>query len=115
MLQIIAGRSGSGKTEMIHRRIRQSVEENEVILLVPEQSTFQNEKRLLDTFGAQKAARVQVLSFKRLYDAVTAVYGGYTQKRIDDGAKAVLMSLAAEAVSDRLVLYSGRSKRSDFA
>ncbi len=115
MLQIIAGRSGSGKTEMIHRRISQSVEENEVILLVPEQSTFQNEKRLLDTFGAQKAARVQVLSFKRLYDAVTAVYGGYTQKRIDDGAKAVLMSLAAEAVSDRLVLYSGRSKRSDFA
>ena len=115
MLQVIAGRSGSGKTEMIHRCIRQCAEEKEIIFLVPEQSTFQNEKRILDALGAQQGARVKVLSFKRLYDTVTDEYGGHSLKRIDDGAKAVLMSLAAEEISEQLVLYASRSKRNDFA
>lgn len=115
MLEIIAGRSGSGKTEAIHRCLSDWAEAKELLLLVPEQSTFQNEKRLLNTLGAKKAARIQVLSFSRLYDAVTELYGGQTLKRLDDGAKAVLMSLAAEEMSEQLVLYGNRSRRNDFA
>lgn len=114
MLQMIAGRSGSGKTEYVHRCLSRWSDAKEVLLLVPEQSTFQNEKRLLDTLGARKAARIRVISFKRLYDAVTEVYGGQTLKRLDDGAKAVLMSLAAEAMSEKLELYRSRSQRNDF-
>ncbi len=114
MLQIIAGRSGSGKTETIHRRICRLADEKDIILLVPEQSTFQNEKRILDTLGAKKAAHVQVLSFKRLYDTVTDLFGHQTLKRIDDGAKAVLMSLAAEEMAEQLVLYGSRRRKNDF-
>lgn len=115
MFTIIAGRSGSGKTEMLHRLIGEQADKKDIILLVPEQSTFQNEKRILDTLGAKRAAKVSVLSFKRLYDAVCEKYGSTENKRIDDGVKTVLMSLAAEKMSDRLVLYNSRSKRSDFA
>ncbi len=115
MLQIIAGRSGTGKTEWLHQRICQQAGTDRIILLVPEQSTFQNERRILSALGAKKAAHIQVLSFKRLYSAVTDLYGGTEQKRIDDGAKTVLMSLAAEQTADRLVMYNARSKRSDFA
>lgn len=115
MVHIIAGRSGSGKTEMIHKLISEQADEKETILLVPEQSTFQNEKRILDSMGAKRAAKVNVLSFKRLYDTVTEKYGCNENKRIDDGVKTVLMSLAAEKMSDKLMLYGSRSKRSDFA
>ncbi len=115
MLRIIAGRSGSGKSHLIHRQICEQAQEKEIILLVPEQSTFQCEKRILSDLGAKKASRVTVLSFRRLYDAVTQKYGGDTGKHISDGVKSVLMSLAAESVSDRLVLYGGRSRRSDFS
>ena len=44
MLKIIAGRSGSGKTEAIHRLIQQNARKRAIVLLVPEQSSFQNEK-----------------------------------------------------------------------
>ena len=115
MLQIIAGRSGSGKSEWIHREICRNAEDKEVVLLIPEQSSYYTEKRILETLGPKKAAKVRVLSFKRLYDAVTDIYGISSGKRLDDGSKAVLMSMAAEEMSDRLTLYGSRSKRSDFA
>ena len=112
MLQIITGRSGSGKTELIYKKIYNEAENGSLILLVPEQSSFQCEKRILSDLGAKKASNVMVLSFKRLYNAVTVKYGGMGSKQIDDGAKAVIMSMAAEEVSDKLLLYGNRSKRS---
>lgn len=115
MLQIIKGRSGSGKTEFIHKKICTETEDVSVILIVPEQSSFQCEKRILSDMGAKRASKVAVLSFKRLYNAVAEKYGGLNLKSIDDGAKAVIMSMAAEEMSDKLLLYGNRSKRSDFA
>ncbi len=115
MLQIYAGRSGSGKTERIYQELVKRADQGNVVLLVPEQSSFQSEKRILNLLGAEKAANIRVLSFKRLYTAVIEQYGGFGTKRIDEGVKAVIMSLAAESVSDQLVLYNSRSKRSDFA
>lgn len=115
LLTIITGRSGTGKTEKIHQKICQNACKGNVILIVPEQSSFQNEKRILDSLGAKTAAKVQVFSFKRLFEIVLEKYGGQTKKRIDDGVKAVLMSLAIEQASDKLVLYERRSRRSDLA
>ena len=114
MLQIVAGRSGSGKTEWVHERIAAEADRKELILLVPEQISFQNEQRILDTLGAKTAKNILVLSFRKLYQTVTEQYGGAGYQRIDDGAKAVLMNLAAEEVSDRLVLYHTRCQKSDF-
>ena len=113
MLQIIAGRSGSGKTEEVFKRIYQEKNFSSVILLVPEQSSFQSEKRILDDLGAKKASQVTVLSFRRLCDRIFELYGGRTGKRADDGDKAVLMSLAAAQTADQLTLYGGKTMRSD--
>lgn len=115
MLRIIAGRSGSGKSEMIHREICSRAGKDEIVLIVPEQSSFQCEKRMLDDLGAKKAATVNVKSFKRLYETVCELYGGADGRHIDEGVRTVLMSVAAESVSDRLVMYGSRCKRSDFA
>lgn len=115
MLQIVAGRSGSGKTEYVLNEIIKTAATKEVILIVPEQNSFYNEKRILTAMGAKNAARVKILSFKRLYDTVSAEYGRAYGKSIDDGVKSVIISLASEEVSEKLVLYSARSKKSDFA
>lgn len=114
MLQLVCGRSGSGKTEFIRKKILDAANgEKDIILIVPEQSSFQNEKKILDILGAKKASKISVLSFSRLCDIIIEQYGGITKKRIDDGTKTVLMSLALEEVSDKLILYGNRSRKND--
>ena len=115
MLEIIAGRSGSGKSEYVHQRINNNADKGEIILLVPEQISFLNEKRILDDLGEKRAKNITVLSFRRLYNAVSELYGRNDTNRIDDGAKAVIMSLAAEEVCDKLTLYGSRVRKNDFA
>ena len=66
MIRFILGRSGSGKTEMIHKYISQIGDDKRVVLIVPEQSSFQSEKRILETMGAKRARNIEVLSFRRL-------------------------------------------------
>ena len=115
MIQFFCGRNGSGKTYRIYEQIKAEKDLKKVLLIVPDQSSFQNEKRILNEFGASKAAEISVFGFERLYDHLSEKYSEDTKKRIDDGAKGVLMSLAAEAVSDKLNLYANRVKKADFA
>ncbi len=114
MLKIIAGRSGSGKTYEVFQRICDSENTKNIILIVPEQSSFQSERTLLNMLGAKKAARIKVYSFKRLCNIVSETYGGRTGKRAGDGDKAVLMSMAIHRIADRLVLYGSRTGKNDF-
>lgn len=115
MLQLICGRSGSGKTEFIHQKICDTADDREIVLIVPEQSSFYNEKKILNNLGAKKAAKINVLSFSRLFDIILEQYGGVTKKRIDDGGKTVIMSLVIEQLSDKLTLYGERGKKNDLA
>ena len=115
MIQFFCGRNGSGKTYRIYEQIKAEKDLKKVVLIVPDQSSFQNEKRILNEFGASKAAEINVFGFERLYDHLSEKYGENTKKSIDDGAKGVLMSLAAEEVSDKLNLYANRVKKADFA
>lgn len=108
MVHFILGRSGSGKTEKIHEYIRKLPKDKRAVLIVPEQSSFQNEKKILDGMGAKRARNIEVLSFKRLCDNIFDNYKGITEQRIDDGVKAVLMSMAIEnapAEGGELELY----------
>ncbi len=115
MIQFFCGRNGSGKTYRIYQQLKAEKDLKKVVLIVPDQSSFQNEKRILNEFGASKAAEISVFGFERLYDHLSEKYGENTKKKVDDGAKGVLMSLAAEAVSDKLDLYADRSRKADFA
>ena len=65
MLQFIFGKSGTGKTTLINNKIRELVSSNnnKIIMLVPDQSTFETEKTFLDLLGARKSKDVLVLGF----------------------------------------------------
>ena len=113
MIKFILGRSGSGKTEIIHKYIENTGPDKRIVLIVPEQSSFQNEKRILEGMGAKRARNIEVLSFRRLCDNIFDEYKGITEERIDDGIKAVLMSMAIEnapAEGGELELYGTASR-----
>lgn len=107
MLRFILGRSGSGKTGYIRNALKEMAETSpkKLMLLVPEQSSFENERAMLRLLGAKNAQRVSVTSFSRLADAVFRLYGGTAGRRLDDGGRSVLMSLALEQVKEQLSFY----------
>lgn len=108
MLELLLGRSGTGKTYTVFDELTRLAEQDEglpLYLLVPEQFSFESEKNLLRRLGPQRASRVQVLSFTRLAQTVFRELGGVAGKRMDDAARALLMSQAMHGVSDQLTLY----------
>lgn len=107
MLQFILGRSGSGKTHRVRSDLKELAENgsDRLMLIVPEQSSFENERAMLRLLGAQAARRVFVTSFTRLVDAVQRQYGGFAGRRLDDGGRSIFMSLAIEQVKDNLEIY----------
>lgn len=106
MLRLITGRSGSGKTTAIYRELQERAAGDAVLfLLVPEQASYENERRLLTELGPSLSQRVQVLSFTRMADTVAREVGGMTGRRMDGTLSLLLMSQALHSVADGLSVY----------
>lgn len=107
MLQLLLGRSGTGKTRTIYDRLCDLAWAGDegLILLVPEQFSFESERTLLRRLGPRMAGRVQVLSFTRMAEQVFRELGGLAGRRMDDAARTLLMSRALELIAERLTLY----------
>jgi ATP-dependent helicase/nuclease subunit B len=107
MLHLILGRAGSGKTHFIRQSLYDMAQKDnkKLMLLIPEQYSFESERAMLRLLGAKDEQKVQVTSFTRLADLVFRKYGGFAGRRLDDGGRNILMSLALEQVSAELPLY----------
>ncbi len=72
MLQFILGRSGFGKTSYIYEKIKEMVlsGNDKIIMLVPDQSTFETEKALFELLGAKNSKNVSVFGFLSLCRSV---------------------------------------------
>lgn len=93
-LRFIVGRAGTGKTHLCYREICQRLAEDKdyaLVLLVPEQSTFQNEMDLASAIPSGGLFRAQVLSFNRLAWRVLNEVGGASRVHIDDLGKKMIL------------------------
>lgn len=94
-LRFIVGRAGSGKTlaclEEITSQLRSGQDGPALILLVPEQATFQTELALLRQPGIAGSARGQVLSFRRLAFRVLKEAGGAAHPPLGELARVMLL------------------------
>ncbi len=112
MLHLVYGRSGSGKThyarELMASLCRSGA--GNLLLLTPEQYSFESERAMLHLLGPKHAHNVQVLSFTRLAENVFRQYGGLAGRRLDDGGRTILMSLALEEMADTLSLFRPQAK-----
>ena len=108
MLNIITGRTGSGKTRYI-RNLAAEIAENQsdkAVIIVPEQFSFETEKGMLQILGNQKINNVEVLSFSRIAERLLSDYGKMTKRPADNATKAVLMSMAIESLEENITYYN---------
>jgi ATP-dependent helicase/nuclease subunit B len=108
-IRTIIGRAGSGKSERCLQEIRQELitatEGSPLILLVPEQATFQAEHALVSTPELGGMIRAQVLSFHRLAWRVMQEEGGTARLPIDDTGKKLLLYSILHKHKDDLRLF----------
>lgn len=104
MLNIITGRTGSGKTRYIRELSSKLALENNlgIVMIVPEQFSFETEKSMLSLLGNEKIGNIHITSFSRLAERLLP----NGEKNADDGTKAVLMSLALDTLNDKIEIYS---------
>ena len=106
MLNFILGCAGTGKTTLLLQRLRAAAESGRgVILLVPEQFSFEAELAVQRVVGPKLALGVEVLSFTRLCNAVFRALGGLSGIPVTQTGRYLLMSLAVSELGDRLRVY----------
>jgi len=118
-LQFILGRAGSGKThyclEAIRTELRQSQRGPTLVLLVPEQATYQMERALVTTAGLGGYCRAHVLSFRRLAWHALQEVGGAALPPLDaTGKQMILRSIVRRRAGD-LRLFAKSARQRGFA
>ncbi len=112
MLHLIEGLPGSGKTYAVRNLAAGLAKEGKgpLLLVVPEQYSFETERAMLRLLGERDARKIEVTSFSRMADLVFRQTGGLAGRRLDDGGRGILMSLALQEVQDQLSLYRRQSE-----
>ncbi len=107
MLRFILGRAGSGKTECVRNLLSQKLlsGEQDLLLIVPEQFSYETEREMLARVGAKQMLHMEILSFSRLADLVLQSTGRENKPKITDGMRAVMMRLALESLEDKTEIY----------
>ena len=111
MLSFIFGRSGSGKSCYMMQQIKKvlATSEYKVLLLVPEQFSFETERKIYRDFNGADVRRIEVASFMRLSNSIFREYGGLAGEYADASDKTIMMSMALEQIKDALMLYGNSS------
>ncbi len=92
------GAAGSGKTARCLREIAAEAtarpDGSPLLLLVPEQATFQMERALLAQLPSRATLRAQVLGFQRLSHRVAELAGGASRPRVGERGRQALLEVA---------------------
>ncbi|MGN0459948.1 MAG: PD-(D/E)XK nuclease family protein [Ruminococcus sp.] len=115
MLNIIAGNSGTGKTTYLLGLLADMVRkgEDKILFIVPDQSSFDTEKTFLEMLGPKDSLKIKVMGFTRLCDYIFSVNGSNGKVTLDEGSKAILMSLALNECADNMPLFSGTKNKNE--
>lgn len=107
MLHFILGRAASGKTEYLHKKLGEKVDDgtNDVILIAPEQFTFETDRGILKTLGPVRSNKIEVLSFTRIAERIFDDYSLQHKNIISEQGRLIYMSMALSSLEDKLVLY----------
>lgn len=115
MLNLIISRTGYGKTTYIKKKIAELCnEDKEIILIIPEQISFESERDILREVGASGLKKVSVMSFTRLCSQFFSVYGGREKPYIDAVGKTALMEEVLKRLCSSLELFKKASATPQF-
>lgn len=117
-LKFIYGRAGSGKSHYCLRKIKEKIDQKvtaRLILIVPEQFSFQSEKNLLATVFESGIIKAEVLTFRRMAFHVFNEVGGLTLKHMNAAGRSMLIYNIIQENSDKLKIFIKAAKRQGFA
>ncbi len=107
MLELILGRTGSGKTARVKEEIQELLNSNtqHIFLLVPEQQLFSVERELLPSLPSDETERLTLTSFTKICDTLEETYGGRTHTTLSKAAASLLMWMNLRELSGLLESY----------
>ncbi|MDF2677686.1 MAG: addB [Bacillota bacterium] len=116
-LNIVAGKAKTGKSSYIYDDIKRNLNDNKnenLILIVPEQMTYQAEYELIEHLKDFGILGVEVLSFKRLAYKVFEEVGGLKIQEINNYGKIMLLKKIFEEAIPELQVFKKASKQEGF-
>lgn len=116
-IRFVFGRAGSGKSYYCLNQIKKKLtndKNNKLIMLVPDQYTFQTEKKLLEYVGEKALLRAEVLSFKRMATRIFDKCGGRAINVIEDSGKNMLIYKLLKDKGEELQYFNRISKQQGF-
>lgn len=117
-LHFIIGRSGSGKSTALRKEMAERLAENPrgnpMILIVPEQGSFEAEHALVTTGRVKGSLRAQVLSFRRLAYRVMQETGGSARVAIREEGKRMLLYKIIQRRKEELKLFGASGEQLGF-
>lgn len=119
-LNMIYGRSGSGKTTELFNRLRKSLEKDDDFrrkryVIVPDQFSYMMEKKILHEFGERYMFTVQVVGFRTLSQRVLERVGGIRRPLLSPVGRSMLISSQALKHRKELKLYHKSAPYAGFA
>ena len=110
-LQLLLGRSGTGKSEYIYNEIKKLIDNKEKIYIItPEQFSFTAEKKLLEVLGREAAINAEVISFNRIATRVFTEVGGLTKTHLSKCGRVMLIYDILSRNKKNLKFLSGGEK-----
>ena len=116
-IRFIYGRAGTGKSKFCIDEIKNNIDEeadNKLILLVPEQYTFNTENKILNFIGERALLRTEVLSFKKMAHEVFEECGGRVKEIIKESGRNMLIHRVLNENIDSLDYFKKMSREQGF-
>lgn len=116
-IRFIYGRAGIGKSTWCINSIAENIkkdDENKLILIVPEQYTFNTENRILKSIGESALLRTRVLSFKKMAHEVFEECGGRVKEIIKESGRNMLIHKVLNEKIESLEYFRKISREQGF-
>ena len=117
-LRLIEGGAGSGKSRLCLAEIAEELKSRPLgaplLLIVPEQATFQAERALAGFPGVGATLRAQVLSFSGLYRWLAAEAAYPVLPRLDEQGRAMLLLACVQEHIGELQLFKTSAENASF-
>lgn len=92
-LQIIFGKSGTGKSTYIFKKIAEKIKKGnrKIYIITPEQFSFTAEKKLLESIDTPSVISAEVLTFNRMAYRVMKEVGNSKNKNLSSSGKSMII------------------------
>lgn len=117
MLHWLIGGSGTGKSSAIINIAKRKTDEGiSPLIIVPDQFSFEFDKKLYRLFGAEKYNKADTQIFSRLSETIFLEYGGKSGEYADDLTKSAVIYQAVEEAKNKKLLkfFTRQAEKSGF-